>query len=502
MISAPNTLAGWLGYLEQLHPKTIDLGLERVAEVKRRLGLELACPVITVAGTNGKGSTCAMLEAILLAAGYRVGVYTSPHLLRYNERVRIDGAEASDQALCQAFAAVEEARGDLSLTYFEFGTLAAAWLFARAGLDAAILEVGLGGRLDAVNIFDADCAVLTSVDLDHMDYLGAGREAIGHEKAGVFRAGRPAVCGEPNLPRSVADQAEKIGANLVLIGRDFGFDGVEPNGHGESLPRIMTQRFAMAVPLSPSPLGETTSHSTRLQTTAAKSLVIPRALKDSDPLRAKARAESYAGEGDEVSLREFYVNQWRFWSATGLRIALPHPALRGAYQLGNAAVCLAVLERLKAKLPVAPDDIRRGLLTAAVPGRFQVLPGRPQRILDVAHNPHAAKALAATLGGMPPGGRKIAVFAMLRDKDMAGVVQAMKAQVDLWLVAGIGQPRGAEAGELLRVLEEAGLGARAEACPTVAEAYRRACDLAADDDKILVFGSFHTVAEAMVAAGR
>lgn len=416
-----NSLAGWLGYLEQLHPKTIELGLERVAEMRRRLDLDPAFPLITVAGTNGKGSACAMLEAILLAAGYRVGLYTSPHLLRYNERVRINGAEASDEDLCRAFVAVEQARGEVALTYFEFGTLAAVWLFARAGLDAAILEVGLGGRLDAVNAFDADCAVVTSVDFDHMDYLGDSREAIGHEKAGIFRAGRPAICGEFDVPHSVLDHAREIGADLHLIGRDFGYDGVEPS-------------------------------------------------------------------------------QWRFSSRCGLRLTLPHPALRGAYQLTNASVCLAALEQLKDPLPVAPDDIRRGLLEVAVPGRFQVLPGRPQKILDVAHNPHAARALAGNLRAMPPAGKNIAVFAMLRDKDIAGVVRAIREQIDLWLVAGIGQPRGASADELLRVLTGLGLASRARVFPTVAEAYRNACDLAAVDDKIIVFGSFYTVAEAITAA--
>ncbi|MHB0984799.1 MAG: bifunctional tetrahydrofolate synthase/dihydrofolate synthase [Sulfuricella sp.] len=419
--SALSTLAEWLGYLEQLHPKTIDLGLERVAEVKKRLKLNPAFPLVSVAGTNGKGSTCAMLEAILLAAGYRVGLYTSPHLLRYNERVRINGAEAQDEDLCRAFAAVEQARGDISLTYFEFGTLAAVWLFCRAGLDAAILEVGLGGRLDAVNAFDADCALLTSVDYDHMDYLGESREQIGYEKAGIFRAGRPAICGEYDVPYSVTEHAEKIGAAMRCIGRDFGCDGVEQN-------------------------------------------------------------------------------QWRFSSRDGLRLTLPHPALRGAYQLGNASVCLAALEQLKARLPVAPDDIRRGLLEVTVPGRFQVLPGRPLRIMDVAHNPHAARALAANLRNMPPTGKTIAVFAMLGDKDIAGVVRAMKEQVDLWFVAGIGQPRGANAEDLLRVLEEVGLASRTQAFRTVAEAYRRACDKAADDDKIIIFGSFYTVAEAMTLA--
>lgn len=416
-----NSLTEWLGYLEQLHPKSIDLSLDRVAEVKHRLNLSPPFPIITVAGTNGKGSTCAMLEAVLLAAGYRVGLYTSPHLLRYNERVRINAEEASDEALCEAFAAVEQARGEISLTYFEFGTLAAVWLFARAGLDAAILEVGLGGRLDAVNAFDTDCAVLTSVDFDHMDYLGDSRLAIGYEKAGIFRAGKPAVCGEFDVPYSVLAHAEKIGAELRRIGPDFGYDGLEPN-------------------------------------------------------------------------------QWRFTSSGGLRLSLPYPAMRGAYQLGNASTCLAALEQLRARLPVASDDIRRGLLEAVVPGRFQVLPGRPQRILDVAHNPHAARALAGNLRVMPPTGKVIAVFAMLRDKDIAGVVRAMKEQVDLWLVAGISQPRGAGADELLRIMEQEGLAQRVEAFSSVEEAYRQACAKAVEDDKIIVFGSFYTVAEAMTLA--
>ena len=413
-----NSLAECLSYLEQLHPKTIDLSLDRVAEVKQRLNLNPAFPIITVAGTNGKGSTCAMLEAVLLAAGYRVGLYTSPHLLRYNERVRINGKEASDEALCAAIAAVEQARGEVSLTYFEFGTLAAVWLFARAGLDAAVLEVGLGGRLDAVNAFDTDCAVLTSVDFDHMEYLGDSRLAIGYEKAGIFRPGKPAVCGEFDVPYSVLAHAEKVGANLRRIGPDFGYDSLEPN-------------------------------------------------------------------------------QWRFTSRDGLRLSLPYPAMRGTYQLGNASTCLAALEQLREKLPVGHDDIRRGLLEAVVPGRFQVLPGRPQRIFDVAHNPHAAKVLAENLRAMPPTGKTFAVFAMLRDKDIAGVVRAMKEQVDLWLVAGIVQPRGASAEELLRVMEQEGLAQHAGAFASVAEAYRHACAKAAEDDKILVFGSFYTVAEAM-----
>ena len=409
------TLAGWLAYLEQLHPSTIELGLERVNRVKNTLGLAPAFPIITDGGTNGKGSTCAMLEAVLHAAGYHVACYTSPHFLRYNERVRVGLAPASDEDLCRAFAAVEAARDGISLTYFEFGTLAALWLFGQAGIDAAVLEVGLGGRLDAVNAFDADCAVLTSVALDHMDYLGDTREAIGFEKAGIFRAVRPAICAEPNPPESVLRQAREVGADLQRIGHDFGF---------------VTER-----------------------------------------------------------------NQWRFNGRHRSAVALPYPALAGAYQLGNAAACIAALDELRARLPVSVNDFRRGLLEVTLPGRFQILPGKPTLILDVAHNPHAAAALAGNLGSMPVAGRTIAVFAMLADKDIAGVVRAMKEAVDLWVVGGITESRGANVDQIMRVLEGEGLAARAVAGGSVADAYLRAYNAAGENDRIVVFGSFYTVAD-------
>ncbi len=414
----PETLEGWLRYLESLHPKTVDLGLERVLAVKERLGLHPGFAVITVGGTNGKGSACAMLESILRAGGYRTGLYTSPHLLRYNERVRLDGAEADDAALCEAFAAVEAGRGETPLTYFEFGTLAAVWLFIRESPDAVVLEVGLGGRLDAVNVWDADCAVVTSVDIDHAEWLGETREAIGFEKAGIYRSGTPAICGDPQPPASLIEHALAIGADLHRIGADFGFDGVEPA-------------------------------------------------------------------------------QWRYWESHGRRMALPHPALRGSYQLGNASCVLAALGSLSARLPLSNDDIRRGLLEVALTGRFQVLPGRPQVILDVAHNPHAAAALAANLRGMPPAGRTLAVFAMLRDKDIAGVVRRLRDAVDVWLLAGIDSQRGGSAGELLAVLDAEGLAGRARCFENVAAAYRHACNMAGDDDRIAAFGSFYTVADVL-----
>ncbi|HTL25912.1 MAG TPA: bifunctional tetrahydrofolate synthase/dihydrofolate synthase, partial [Burkholderiales bacterium] len=311
------TLAGWLEYIERQHPSAIALGLERVAEARDALGVELDCPVLTVGGTNGKGSTCAILSSILGCAGYRVGLYTSPHLLRYNERVRIGGREADDAALCDAFEAVEQARGRIALTYFEYGTLAAGWLFARERLDAVVLEVGLGGRLDAVNVFDPDCAVLTSVAIDHVEYLGDTRESIGREKAGIFRAGRPVVVADADPPASVLEAARQLGAQLLLIGRDFGY---VPQG-----------------------------------------------------------------------------TQWSYWGPGGKRHGLAHPALRGPLQLRNASTSLAALDALRERLPVAMHDVRRGLAEVALPGRFQVLPGRPQVILDVAHNPEAAAALAENL---------------------------------------------------------------------------------------------------------
>ncbi|MGE5169714.1 MAG: bifunctional folylpolyglutamate synthase/dihydrofolate synthase, partial [Rudaea sp.] len=324
-VTPARSLAQWLGFIETLHPRSIAMGLTRVAAVARRMGIAIVCPVITVGGTNGKGSTCAMLEAMLRHAGYRTGLYMSPHLERYNERVRIAGDEAGDAALVGAFEGVEKARRAASdatpLTYFEFGTLAALSLFADAALDVLILEVGLGGRLDAVNIIDPDAAVVTTVDIDHVDYLGASREDIGREKAGILRAGRPAICGDPDPPRSLVAHAQAIGATLWTIGRDF-----------------------------------------------------------------HAVAEDRA--------------QWRYEGPAGSRYGLPYPALRGRYQLANAATALAALDALRERLPVATSAVREGLVHVALAGRFQVLPGRPVTVLDVAHNPQAARVLADALGTM------------------------------------------------------------------------------------------------------
>ena len=413
------TLDDWLAHIERVHPRTIEMGLERVAAVRSALKLEPRFPIITVGGTNGKGSACALLEAILSHAGYRVGCYTSPHLLRYNERVRLLRTEASDRELIEALQAVEAARGDRQLTYFEFSTLAAVWLFQQQRMDVAVLEVGLGGRLDAVNVFDADCALIMSIDLDHLDYLGETREDIGREKAGIFRGGRPAVCADAHPPQTLVDHADKVGATLLLIGRDFGF---------EAAPQ-----------------------------------------------------------------------QWRYWGPRGERHGLPHPALRGDYQISNAAACLAALGTLHERLPVSAGDVRNGLLTVENPGRFQVLPGRPMVILDVAHNPAAAAALARNLSRMPRAGRTYAVFAMLRDKDIAGVIAAVKPYIDEWLVGGIEGERGTDSAFMRQQLARAGVLEVTSTRDSIADAYVQACDMAGENDRIVVFGSFYTVAAVLAA---
>ena len=407
------TLADWLSYIERQHPSAIAMGLERVSEVLGRMDARLACPVITVTGTNGKGSTCAMLEAMLRAGGYRTALYTSPHLLRYNERVRVAGREADDDGLSEAFEAVEAARQGVALTYFEYGTLAALWLFAREKVEAAVLEVGLGGRLDAVNVVDPDCAVLTSVGIDHVEYLGGSRESIGTEKAGIFRAGRPAVIGDPQPPSTVK---EAVGEKL-FFGTDFGFSSQE--------------------------------------------------------------------------------NQWSYWVPGGKRPALAWPALRGRIQLRNASVALCALDTLRDRLPLAMQDVRRGLAEVTLPGRFQVLPGRPQVILDVAHNPEAAKTLAGNLADSGYAAETLAVCGMLRDKDIPGVLSALAPRVTRWHCASLSGPRAASAQELAEHLSALGNRAPVSLFDSPGEAFAAATGAISQDDKIVVFGSFLTVGEVM-----
>ncbi len=423
-MTTPTTLADWLAHCERLHPKTIDLTLDRVLRVRERLGLAFSCPVFTVAGTNGKGSTCAMLEAILLQSGYRVGVYGSPHLVHFEERCRVGGAVVEAAALLPHFEAVEAARGDEALTYFEFTTLVILRLLMQAGLDAVVLEVGLGGRLDAVNAIDTDCAILTSIALDHMEFLGPDREAIGREKAHIMRAGRPAIVGDPVPPQSVIDHAQAIGADLWRSGADFSFRG------------------------------------------------------DAQQWSWSGRARRHGG--------------------------LAYPALRGTNQLINAAGVLAALEAMRERLPIPAQAVRSGLAMVELPGRFQILPGEPTLVLDVAHNPHAVATLAANLDQMGYYPRTHAVFGAMKDKDIEGMFERLLPLVDGWFLCDLPTPRAATAGDLEQLRQQALAGRSAAASPLPpqlnstmhagpAAALRAALEAADPTDRILVFGSFYTV---------
>lgn len=417
----PNTLTGWLEYIEALHPKSIEMGLERVHKVIQRLQLNPTFPIVIVAGTNGKGSTCAMLEQIYRQADYQVASYSSPHLLYYNERVRVNCQQASDVALCEAFAAVELARQDTQLTYFEYGTLAAVWHFMHTQVDVAILEIGLGGRLDAVNAFEPSCTIVTSIDLDHTEFLGDNRESIGFEKAGVFRPNIPAICGDISPPSSLIARANSIHAILKLIGRDF---SAEP--HESKWSYIPANRL----------------------------------------------------DGTVVE-------------------SLPFPALAGEFQLNNAACAITAIQCLQERLPVQVEHIKQGLRHVTLAGRFQQVANHPDVILDVAHNPHAAKSLAENLRQQICSGKTLAVFAMLADKDIAGVIDALRDQVDCWYVASISSVRGAQAQQLHKLIVNNNPDAKVNQHKEVTIAYQQACKDASENDRIIVLGSFFTVADVM-----
>ena len=413
-----NSLAQWLAHCERLHPNTMALGLERVRELAQRRNVSLGCRVITVAGTNGKGSTCAMLEACLMQAGYRTGVYGSPHLVHFEERCRLQGEVVAEADLLPHFARVEAARteGDaVELTYFEFTTLAILSLMAASRLDVAILEVGLGGRLDAVNLIDTDCAVITSIDLDHMEFLGPDRESIGREKAGIMRTGKPVIVSDPVPPQSVLDHAREIGADLWRLGHDFNFQGDK-------------QQWAWA-----------------------------------------GRARRYAG--------------------------LAYPALRGANQLLNASGVLAALDALRMDLPVTAQAIRNGLAMVELPGRFQIVPGQPALVLDVAHNAHAAAALAENLDAMGFYPTTHAVFGAMADKDVAPMFARLGPLIDRWYFCDLPTPRAAMA-QALEAQWQA-QNTRTDATATThaepLQALRAAIAGADPADRIVVFGSFFTV---------
>ncbi len=420
-IQPMNSLDSWLEHCERLHPHNIEMGLDRVRTVVERMALHFDCPVITVAGTNGKGSTCAMLEACLLQAGYRTGVYTSPHLVHFQERCRIHGETVQPNDLSPHFERVEQARlsagpdGVVSLTYFEFTTLAILSLMATSNLEVAILEVGLGGRLDAVNVIDTDCAVITSIDLDHMDWLGTDRESIGREKAGIMRTGRPVIVSDPMPPQSVLDHAVEVGADLWTFGKDFNFTGDK--------------------------------------------------------------------------------QQWG-WAGRGRRYSgLAYPALRGANQLVNASGVLSALEALRSRIPVTAQAIRNGLAMVELPGRFQIVPGQPALVLDVAHNPHAVAALTENLDAMGFYPTTHAVFGAMADKDVAPMLSRVGALVDRWYFCDLPTPRAARAQELYAQWKAVNTRADVKAGTyTDPQSALQAAVAAADPaDRIVVFGSFFTV---------
>ena len=414
------SLGDWLRHAEQQHPQAIAMGLERVQAVKERLGLAFDAVVVTVAGTNGKGSTCAMLESIALQAGWKVGLYTSPHLVHFEDRCRLQGQPIDAAMLLPHCEAVEQARGNTPLTYFEFTTLAILRALALAGLDLVILEVGLGGRLDAVNAVDADAVVITSIDLDHMELLGPDRESIGREKAHVMRRGRPAIVSDPVPPHSLVAYADEVGADLWLVGRDF------------------------------------------------------------------------AHSGDR--------QQWN-WTGRQQRLnGMAYPALRGANQLINAAGVLAVLEALRERLPMSAQAVRSGLALVDLPGRFQIVPGQPTLVLDVAHNPQSVATLAVNLDQMGFFPRTLAVLGAMADKDLAAMLPRMLPLVDAWYLCDLPTPRAASAAQLQARLEAA--SAQASPARTLAPvhchgnpraALEAALAAAESADRIVVFGSFYTV---------
>ena len=412
------SLNDWLAHCAAMHPKTMDLSLERTAQVAKGLGIQFEMPVITVAGTNGKGSTCAMLESIARHAGYRVGLYQKPELVHFTERCRINGAPVAEDALLPDFAAVESARGSTTLTQFEFTTLAIVRHLCRADVDLVILEVGLGGRFDSVNAFDTDCAVITSIDLDHTEWLGPDRESIGLEKAQIMRPGKPCIVSDPVPPASVVKHAESIGADLWLVGRDF-------------------------------------NH-----------------------------------QGDR--------QQWS-WSGRGRRYAgMGYPALRGANQLINASGAIAALIALKDRLPINAQAVRTGLALVDLPGRFQVVPGQPMLVLDVAHNPHSVAALALNLDAQGFFPRTHAVFGAMADKDIPGVLAKIAHLVDVWHCCTLPSPRSAPSEDLVVMVRDATQNRvggvpvlQAHAGPS--EALQAAIAGADPVDRIVVFGSFYTV---------
>ena len=410
-------LNDWLGYIESIHPSTIDLTLARIKAVVERLNLHISFPIISVGGTNGKGSTCAILESIYKEAGYKVGCYTSPHFLHFNERIKVNAMPVSDEMICEAFSKIESVRKDISLTYFEYGTIAAMIIFADVDLDIAILEVGLGGRLDAVNVFDSDCAIVTTIDLDHMDYLGHTREAIGFEKAGIYRAQKIAICGDFAPPQSLIKHCQSIHAELKIIGKNFAYDA-----HYDSFDFFIDSSFVMNVPL---------------------------------------------------------------------------PKLQGDFQLTNATNALMAVKSIENRLPLTETAIQHGIARARVPGRFQEVRINPSLILDVAHNPQAAQSLSRNLRAHAVSGKTIAIFSILRDKDILGAIQALSLDIDGWYIAEIQNERAADIETISNAIQKVNPSAHIVPFKNIKEAYEFAFKEVTSNDRIIVFGSFFTVTDIM-----
>ncbi len=415
--SLPSNLDEWLHYIEALHSKDIELGLQRVQHVAQRLNLRANFPIITVAGTNGKGSSCAMLAQIYQHAGYKVASYTSPHLIDYRERICINQQMISEPQACTAFAAVEQARAGTPLTYFEFGTLAAMYYFLQQQVDVAILEIGMGGRLDAVNLFEPDCSIVTSIDLDHMEYLGNTREAIGREKAGIYRSGKPAICADRNAPQSLIDYAQQIDSEFYLIGQHFDFQASQ--------------------------------------------------------------------------------HHWQFDSQSISLPALPMPGLTGAFQLNNASAVMMALHLMQGRLPISWQTVAQAFPQIRLAGRYQTIHDQPRVIVDVAHNPHAAQALLENLRAQPCAGKTIAVMAMLGDKDIAAVARLMQPVIDVWYLAALEHSRGASLQQTQQAVQ-----ASIQQQPIICQqnltlAFHEAYKQAGENDRIIVFGSFFTVATIM-----
>lgn len=425
----PSTLEEWLIYWENLHQgQSIELGLQRVKAVSARFAWSINIPIITVAGTNGKGSVCAFLTAIYRAAGFSVGTFFSPHIHRFNERITLNNQPVDDDTLISAFERLDHIREEISLTYFEANTLAAMLIFLEAKVDVIVLEVGLGGRLDAVNLFDADVAILSNVDLDHQIYLGDTREAIGREKAGIFRQGRPAIVGEQNPPESVLETINDIGAVPLIYGLDFFYE------------KMLSSQWSFFF---------------------------------------------------EPRVKKYQAQQ---------KFALPLPILRGSYQLNNASMALCAIECLRECLPVDIGSIKKGLLLVHHPGRFEILPQRPMVILDVGHNPHAALALRKDLRCLPYAKKHFAVFAMFSDKAIEEVVHILKGEFEHWFIAPLPSQRSACCADIYAVLLKQGIKA-VTICETIPLAYQAAIKQANEEDRIVVFGSFLTVAGAMKVIG-